>query len=190
MVKHINGFEDPIVSNEADNLIVVDDSDREIGNLSKAVCHDGDGVLHRAFSLFIFNRSGQLLIQKRSAKKRLWPLFWSNSCCSHPRDGEDMEEVIHRRLYEELRICSDLEYLYKFQYHARFGDIGSEHELCWVYSGISDDEIQINHHEIADWKFIPPETLDYLIDFNPERFTPWFRLEWTEVKHRLEQSYK
>ena len=98
-----------------------------------------------------------------------------------------MEEAIHRRLYQELRMSSDLEYLYKFQYHARFGDIGSEHELCWVYSGISDDDIQINHHEIADWEFIDPGTLDYSIHFNPDRFTPWFRLEWTEVKHRLSE---
>src|SRR6185437_11810517 len=87
---------------DSELLILVDESDREIGQLSKAECHRGSGVLHRAFSLLIFNEAGELLLQQRSAHKRLWPLYWSNSCCSHPRRAESMETAIHRRLYEEL----------------------------------------------------------------------------------------
>ena len=86
---------------EIDSLILVDDADRELGYLSKAECHRGRGVLHRAFSLLIFNDAGELLLQQRSAAKRLWPLYWSNSCCSHPRRAETMEAATHRRLQEE-----------------------------------------------------------------------------------------
>src|SRR5579872_2001083 len=87
---------------DSEALILVDEADREVGHLSKAKCHDGQGVLHRAFSLLIFNDAGELLLQQRSAAKRLWPLYWSNSCCSHPRRAESMDSAIHRRLYEEL----------------------------------------------------------------------------------------
>jgi isopentenyl-diphosphate delta-isomerase len=121
-----------VVSREDENLVLVDESDRVVGHLSKGACHDGEGVLHRAFSLFVFNREGQLLLQQRSEKKRLWPLFWSNTCCSHPREGETMDEAVHRRLHEELRMTSELEFLYKFQYQASYEDIGSENEICWV----------------------------------------------------------
>ena len=99
-----------VVSSEREELILVDDQDREIGFQSKADCHDRDGLLHRAFSLFVFNREGEVLLQRRAANKRLWPLYWSNSCCSHPRRGEEMEEAVHRRLYQELRIRSELEF--------------------------------------------------------------------------------
>src|ERR1700761_6433167 len=87
-------------SADADTLILVDEADREVGYMSKARCHDGRGILHRAFSLLIFNAEGQLLLQQRSAAKRLWPLYWSNSCCSHPRRFENMETAVQRRLHE------------------------------------------------------------------------------------------
>src|ERR1700683_2955622 len=90
------------MSGDTDALILVDGSDRELGFLHKDLCHDGQGILHRAFSLLIFNDKGELLLQQRSAGKRLWPLYWSNSCCSHPRRGEAMEAAIKRRLHEEL----------------------------------------------------------------------------------------
>ena len=87
---------------DPDSLILVDAADRAVGQLSKSRCHEGKGVLHRAFSLLIFNAAGDLLIQQRSPAKRLWPMYWSNSCCSHPRSGEDMESATRRRLREEL----------------------------------------------------------------------------------------
>src|SRR5690625_5968564 len=95
--------------------------------MSKADCHDGDGVLHRAFSVFLFDADGRLLIQQRVAEKRLWPLYWANSCCSHPRAGEETEEAVPRRLDEELGVSADVEYVYKFQYQARFGPRSEEH---------------------------------------------------------------
>src|SRR5271163_4852665 len=96
-----------------DTLILVDEADRGVGYLSKALCHEGQGVLHRAFSLLIFNSRGELLIQQRSPGKRLWPLYWSNSCCSHPRGQESLEGATQRRLYQELGISCPLRYLFK-----------------------------------------------------------------------------
>src|SRR6185437_2320775 len=106
-------------SQEAESLILVDEADREVGYMSKERCHDGRGILHRAFSLLIFNERSELLLQRRSAAKRLWPHYWSNSCCSHPRRAETMEAAIHRRLYEELGLACPLQFLFKFQYHAQ-----------------------------------------------------------------------
>ena len=173
---------DEIVSSEVEALILVDEKDREVGHLSKAACHDGDGVLHRAFSLFIFNRRGELLLQQRNEEKRLWPLGWSNSCCSHPRHGESMDEAIHRRLHQELHMRSELHFLYKFQYQARYQDLGSENELCSVYVGVSDDGVLPNSHEIADHRWIAPDQLDEEMKSRPEIFTPWFQMEWRRVR--------
>ena len=135
-----------VVSSEQEELILVDENDREIGSLDKAACHDGTGVLHRAFSLFIFNPRGELLLQQRSRTKRLWPLYWSNSCCSHPRRGETMEEATARRLEDELHIAAELEFVYKFAYQARFDATGAENELCWVYLGRTGGTVTPNRN--------------------------------------------
>jgi isopentenyl-diphosphate delta-isomerase len=171
-----------VVSSEDEALILVDEADREVGHLSKRECHEGDGVLHRAFSLFVFNPDGELLLQRRSAGKRLWPLFWSNSCCSHPRRGEAMAEATRRRLDQELGMAAELHYLYKFQYHASFEDRGSEHEICWVYAGLSTDSVRPNGNEIADHRWVAPTDLDAELADQPQRFTPWFRMEWRRVR--------
>ena len=172
-----------VVSFESDELILVDESDREIGYRSKAQCHDGQGTLHRAFSLFVFNDAGELLLQQRAAGKRLWPLYWSNSCCSHPRRSETMELAIGRLLHEELNIGCDLTYLYKFIYQARYGELGAEHELCWVYAGrTTSGEVLANGNEIAEWRFVSPVELDREMAATPDVFTPWFKLEWERIR--------
>lgn len=170
-----------IVSSESEALILVDSSDAEVGFLDKAAAHDGDGVLHRAFSLFIFNPEGKLLLQQRAPGKRLWPEFWSNSCCSHPRRGEEMNEAVHRRLEQELGMKASLEYAYKFEYKAPFGDLGTEHELCWVYTGHTDAEPVINTTEIMDWRWIEPSELTDAIAREPASFTPWLKMEWERL---------
>lgn len=170
-----------IVSSESEELILVDENDNELGHLSKQQCHDGDGVLHRAFSLFVFNAKGELLLQKRSAAKRLWPMYWSNSCCSHPRKGESMEVATHRRLQEELAIGADLEFIYKFTYQAQFGELGSENELCSVYLGRTQQAISANSSEIAEARYVSRQTLQNDLETNPEEFTPWFKLEWERL---------
>ncbi|MDZ7769834.1 MAG: isopentenyl-diphosphate Delta-isomerase [Woeseiaceae bacterium] len=170
-----------IVSSESEELILVDKDDRETGTLSKALCHDGDGILHRAFSVFLFDRHGALLLQQRSGDKRLWPLYWSNSCCSHPRKGESMNEATGRRLLQELNIRAELEYVYKFSYQARYKDLGSEHELCSVYLGRSDDDVRANESEIQAIRYLEPAELERELAERPEHFTPWFRMEWQEL---------
>ena len=166
-----------------DSLILVDEADREVGHASRSRCHEGAGLLHRAFSLFIFNDRGELLVQQRSALKRLWPLYWSNSCCSHPRRAESMEEAIHRRLHEELGINCLLHFLFKFQYQAQFDGAGAEHELCSVFIGRSGAPVRPNREEIAAWRWVDPGALDeQMRGVGSVRFTPWFTLEWERIR--------
>jgi len=167
-----------VVSSEAEELILVDADDVETGYLSKAACHDGNGVLHRAFSIFLFNGAGELLLQQRAPSKRLWPEYWSNSCCSHPRRGESMETATRRRLSDELNADATLEFVYKFRYQANFGDLGSEHELCHVYLGRLQHEVTANDGEIANVRFIAAQDVATELSQQPDRYTPWFKLEW------------
>jgi isopentenyl-diphosphate delta-isomerase len=163
-------------------LILVDESDRSLGVMSKDLCHEGRGVLHRAFSLLIFNERGELLLQQRAASKRLWPMYWSNSCCSHPRGDESLETATQRRLYEELGIRCPLQFLFKFQYQAQFDATGAENELCSVYIGRCREPIKANSDEIVDWRWISPEALQREIATQGGRtFTPWFMLEWARI---------
>lgn len=171
-----------IVSSESEQLILVDEDDNEIGHLSKARCHDGDGVLHRAFSLFLFNSDGDLLLQKRAEAKRLWPGYWSNSCCSHPRRGESMETATSRRLHDELNVEATLEYVYRFCYTADFGHAGAENELCHVYLGRVDGQVKPNDSEISSVRFASAREIEQELEQTPDRFTPWFQLEWRDLK--------
>lgn len=172
------------VSFQDEPLILVDEHDNEIGYRSKSDCHSGRGTLHRAFSIFLFDRAGRVLLQQRAASKPLWPLYWSNSCCSHPRRGENMEEATRRRVVEELGVDARLEFLYKFIYQADFGDAGAEHELCYVYVGTAEGEVRVHPDEIADWRWVEPGEIDRELAAHPERFTPWFKLEWQALMDR------
>ncbi len=167
---------------DPESLILVDDADRDVGHSSKALCHEGSGILHRAFSLLIFNERGDLLIQQRAASKRLWPLYWSNSCCSHPRRGESMEAATRRRLREELGLECPLQFLFKFQYQAQFDATGSENELCSVFIGATSDPVTIDPSEILAWAWVSPDVLQArLASQEARQFTPWFMLEWARI---------
>jgi len=170
------------VSSSSESLILVDEDDREIGSSSKAKCHEGEGLLHRAFSVFLFNSDGQLLLQQRSEIKPLWPLYWANSCCSHPRESETIEDAGRRRVREELHLDCDPWFLYKFQYQARYEDRGSEHELCHVFAGLVTGDVSAHPEEIVDWRFVTPSDLTHEIATDPDRFTPWLKLEWERIR--------
>lgn len=173
-----------IISEEL--LIRVDENDKVLGYETKYKCHQDKGLLHRAFSIFIFNPEKQLLIQKRSSHKPLWPLYWSNSVCSHPRKGETENNAVQRRLIEEIGILTPLQFLFKFQYQATFNQMGSENELCSVYIGITDSPIKANPAEIAEWKYINQDELTKDMKDYPEKYTPWFQIEWQSIrKHYL-----
>ena len=177
-----------IVSSEDELLVLVDAADNETGHLTKAECHDGDGVLHRAFSVFLFNGRGETLLQQRGAEKRLWPLYWSNSCCSHPRQGESIEIATIRRLQDELNVSASLEFVYKFSYQASFGEAGSENELCSVFLGRLDGEPQANATEIEEMRFVSADTLSDELAANPNMFTPWFKLEWQRLTEEFGET--
>lgn len=172
---------DSLVGAEA--LILVDEADREVGHASRARCHEGGGLLHRAFSLFVFNERGEVLIQQRAAGKQLWPLYWSNSCCSHPRRAESMDSAIHRRLHEELGLNCPLHFLFKFKYQAQFDGAGAEHELCSVFIGRCDAAtVRADRAEIAAWRWIAPAALDAEMSAGAVPFTPWFTQEWARIR--------
>jgi len=171
-----------------DNIVVVDAEDRILGFEPKEKCHDGEGILHRAFSIFVFNDKKQLLIQKRSECKRLWPLYWSNSCCSHPRADEGYKEAAERRLGEEVGVSCKLKYLYKFRYKAKYRGVGCENEICAVLIGKSNKDIIPNPEEISEHKWIALEELRDDVNKNPGKYTPWFKIELKELLYSYEKE--
>jgi len=174
-----------VVSSASEQLILVDELDREIGAKLKSECHEGNGILHRAFSIFVFNDSDELLLQKRSGEKPLWPNYWSNTCCSHPRVGETMDEAVIRRLRQELGFECPLEFMYKFKYQARYGAVGAEHEYCWVYFGRYTGPVDVNISEIAEWRFVGVDGLETELQEKPDSFTPWFKMEWVHIRENF-----
>ena len=167
-----------------ENLVLVDAEDQQAGIAEKMQCHVGDGLLHRAFSVFIHGPEGRVLLQQRSAAKPLWPMYWSNACCGHPRPGEDVEHAARRRTQEEFGIVCQPRFVYRFQYQARYSETLSEHELCHVFECQYGGEPQPDPSEIAAWRWIAPDALTLEIERNPERFSPWMKLEWAELRRR------
>jgi isopentenyl-diphosphate delta-isomerase len=172
------------VSFGSEELILVDSDDREIGHCSKRETHAGQGRLHRAFSAFLFDDRGRVLLHQRSEAKPLWPGYWTNSCCSHPRRGESVEVAVRRRLYEELGVQAQIMPVYKFEYQASFGDVGSEHELCHVYLAQAEDPTTVSAHEdeIREWRWLPVAEVDRWVSEGPEALTPWFLMEWQMLR--------
>lgn len=158
-------------------VILVDENDNQIGLEEKIKAHLGEGILHRAFSVFVFNSKGEFLLQQRASGKMLWPLYWTNTCCSHPMEGENYETAGQRRLKEEMGFTCPLKFIGKFQYQAPYKDIGSEHELCSVLVGEYDGEITINKEEANDYKWVDFEELRKDVMENPDNYTPWFKIE-------------
>jgi isopentenyl-diphosphate delta-isomerase len=172
----------PSVSFADEPLILVDPSDQIIGYRDKASCHVGEGLLHRAFSIYLFDAAGNLLMQQRAPQKTLWPNYWSNTCCSHPRRGETVEQAAHRRLEDELGLHAELRYLYKFIYQARFADVGSEHELCSVFVGRATRPPRVHPEEISATRFFQAAEIDRLVADPHSDFTPWLRLQWPQLR--------
>lgn len=174
-----------VVSSDDEELILVDSADEPIGYASKGSCHDNAGKLHRAFSIFVFNEKNELLLQQRSADKRLWPGYWANTCCSHPRKNETLEFATQRRLQQEMGFECPLEFLYKFEYHELYHDLGAEHELCSVFVGYSEGPVVANEFEVEATRWVSPSALTSEMEAHPERFTPWIKMEWKQLCDRL-----
>jgi len=158
-----------------EHVILVDAEDHELGIMEKIEAHE-KAVLHRAFSVFIFNDSGELMLQQRAAHKYHSPLLWTNTCCSHQRLGESNIEAGKRRLREEMGFEVDLDEKFHFIYKAEFDNGLTEHELDHVMLGYYNGEPAINPQEVASWKWIDMEVLKKDIIDNPEEYTAWFKI--------------
>lgn len=162
----------------AHEVILCDEDGNELGTMDKAKAHAGEGTLHKAYSIFIFRKNGEeLFIQKRSHKKPLWPLHWSNSCCSHPIPGSDLMKDAEERLEEECGFTCELRKVGSFVYRAKEPQgRGSEFEHDTVLVGVVSDRIQAetNPDEVSDSQWINVQELMKLMKEKPLDFTPWF----------------
>jgi len=156
-------------------VILVDTADRELGTMEKMEAHE-NAVLHRAFSVFIFNDRGELMLQQRAAHKYHSPLLWTNTCCSHQRQGESNIEAGKRRLREEMGFEVDLDKKFHFVYKAEFDNGLTEHELDHVMVGYYNGEPTINPEEVASWKWINMEVLQQDMKDHPQDYTAWFKI--------------
>jgi isopentenyl-diphosphate delta-isomerase len=170
-------------------LILVDENDNETGTLDKLSVHQ-QGLLHRAFSVFIFNSKGETLLQQRAYGKYHSPGLWSNTVCSHPRAGEDIPAAINRRLMEEMGLKCPTDFQFHFIYKAHFDNGLTEHELDHVYFGISDENPKPNPDEVSNWKYISLENLQHEIELHPENYSAWLRICLPKVLEQAQQKIK
>ena len=143
------------------------------------------GILHRAFSVFVFNDRGELLLQQRALEKYHSPGLWTNTCCSHQRDGESNIEAGKRRLFEEMGFSCDLEEQFSFLYKATFDNGLTEHELDHVMIGYWNNDPEINPEEVASFKWMPMDEVKKDIEERPELYTAWFKIIFNEYDQRL-----
>jgi isopentenyl-diphosphate delta-isomerase len=158
-----------------DRVVLVDEDDRELGTMEKMQAHRL-GSLHRAFSVLVYNSRGEILIQQRAADKYHSAGLWTNTCCSHPKPDECIRKASARRLWEEMGIRAEPEYLYKFVYRIPLENGLVEHELDHVFRATFDGTPAANPGEVQDWKFVPVPELLADVAANPEKYTYWFRL--------------
>jgi len=156
-------------------LILVDEHDKPWGKLEKDQVHQL-GLLHRAFSVFIFNSKGELLLQQRAAGKYHSGGLWTNTCCSHPRFGEELNEAIPRRLEEEMGMNCPTQFIFNFVYETKFDNGLIEHEFDHVYYGVSDDLPKPNPAEVSNWKYLNLKSLENEIASAPDQYTVWLKI--------------
>lgn len=154
-------------------VVLVDEQDNPIGKMEKQQAHI-EGLLHRAFSIFIFNSEKKLLLQKRASSKYHCGGLWTNSCCSHPRENENIQDAANRRLAEEMGMQCSLKPIFTFMYRAEFDNGLIEHEFDHVFFGESDQNPKINPEEVETYRYIAMEDLQQEVKEFPQNFTPWF----------------
>jgi isopentenyl-diphosphate delta-isomerase len=167
-----------------ENVVLVDEKDNQIGLMPKMEAHE-KAFLHRAFSVFVFNKKGELMLQQRAASKYHSPLLWTNTCCSHQRDGESNLQAGKRRLQEEMGFRTALTEVFSFIYKAPFDNGLTEHELDHVMIGNFNDIPNINKEEVEAYKWMSLEDVKIDIENNPEIYTAWFKIIFKESYHKL-----
>lgn len=158
-----------------EQVVLVNENDEILGLMNKQEAHE-KGILHRAFSVFLFNTKGEMLLQKRVAGKYHSPSCWTNAVCSHPRNGETYLDAAHRRMLEELGIKTQLTEKFHFIYKADVGQNLWEHELDYVFFGEYEGEFQLNPSEVEAVRYISSEDLKKELETQPETFTAWFKI--------------
>ena len=158
-----------------EQVILVDENDQQIGLMGKMEAHE-KAVLHRAFSVFVQNKNGEIMLQQRAADKYHSPLLWANTCCSHQRNGESNLEAGKRRLQEEMGFVTELTEAFSFIYKAPFDNGLTEHELDHVLLGKSNIEPKINPKEVESYKWMTPKEIKIDIEKQPEIYTAWFKI--------------
>lgn len=156
-------------------VVLVNEQDEPQGLMEKIEAHE-KALLHRAFSIFINNDKGEIMLQQRALSKYHSPGLWTNTCCSHQRDGEANLEAGKRRLMEEMGFQTPLKELFSFVYKADMGNGLTEHEFDHVMQGTYNDQPDLNPDEAASWKWMSPEAVKLDIENHPERYTPWFKI--------------
>jgi len=163
-----------------EQVLLVDQHDAVLGAVGKLEAHE-KGLLHRAFSVFIFDRDGNLLMQRRAAGKYHSAGLWANTCCGHPRPAEALESAARRRLREEMGIACQLEHQFHFVYHANFQNGLQEHEVDHVFFGQCDAPPIPNAEEVQEWRYTSLADLDNELQRSPERFTAWLITCWPRI---------
>jgi isopentenyl-diphosphate delta-isomerase len=156
-------------------VVLVDGQDNEVGTMEKMQAHV-EGKLHRAVSVFIFNSKKHLLLQKRADGKYHSPGLWTNTCCSHPREGESVKHAAIRRLEEEMQLSCPLKHAFSFIYNAKLDNGLTEHEYDHVFTGIADSAPKPNAAEVSQWRYVTVDKLDEELRANPKQFTEWFKI--------------
>jgi isopentenyl-diphosphate delta-isomerase len=175
---NLNEYE--VMENE-EYVTLVDENDQIVGTMEKMEAHV-KGVLHRAFSIFIFNTKGQLLLQQRAIQKYHSGGKWTNTCCSHPRLGEDIIIAAKRRLAEEMGLQCPLQHMFNFIYHAKVGQGMTEHEFDHVFWGVTDTLPLLNQDEVIAYKYEYLTDLEQDIKIYPEQYTQWFKICFDQIK--------
>ena len=168
-----------------EQVILVNEKDEQIGLMPKMEAHE-KAVLHRAFSVFVFNKNNELMLQQRAAHKYHSPLLWTNTCCSHQRNGETNIEAGKRRLQEEMGFVCEVEEVTSFIYKAPFDNGLTEHELDHVMIGYSNEEPVINPDEVESWKWMTIEDVKIDMEKHPDIYTIWFKIIFDKFYHYLE----
>jgi isopentenyl-diphosphate delta-isomerase len=167
-----------------EQVILVNENDEPLGLMEKLEAHQ-QGILHRAFSVFLFNSKNEMLLQQRAASKYHCPLLWTNTCCSHPRENESNLAAAERRLKEEMGLTTHLSHAFHFIYKAEFSNGLIEHELDHVFVGISDTPPNINPEEVNNFSYVSLDWLKQDILSNPNEYTPWFKIALPRVMEIL-----
>jgi isopentenyl-diphosphate delta-isomerase len=168
-----------------ENVILVNTDDEQIGLMPKLEAHE-KAVLHRAFSVFILNSKNEIMLQQRAHQKYHSPLLWTNTCCSHQRDGETNIGAGSRRLFEEMGFKTELKELFHFIYKAPFDNGLTEHELDHVMIGYYEESPLINPEEVEGWKWMAIDEVRNDMQAHPHIYTVWFKIIFDEFYHFLE----